>query len=155
MVLRLIVLFMVTFNCYARTTYEQILINKPNIDQKYAKELAKIINQKADEYLVPANVLAGLFRVESTYILNSTNKKSNDYGIGQINIFNIKAYKLDKALLLNDLEYSIDKSFMVFKWFYVRYPLEEAVKRYNCGTRKNCINWKGPKKYWKKIKRYM
>lgn len=146
---------MIISTCFGRTTYEQILHNKPVIDRSYAKRLAQEFNEAADKYKVPANVLAAIAMTESSYILDAVNAKSDDYGLMQINKFNIKAYKFDKQRLLEDLEYSIDAGAKVFQWFYRRWKLEEAVKRYNCGTRKSCVNWKGPVSYWKKVLRYL
>lgn len=140
---------------FGRTTLEQIRHNKSSIELTYAISIASLIDQAADRYKVPANVLAAIAMQESSYILGAINKHSNDYGMFQINKFNIDAYGLSKERLLTDLEYSIDKGAFIFSWFYKRYKLTDAVKRYNCGTRKSCVNWKGPNYYLLRVKRFM
>ena len=147
---------LISFQAYSRTTYEQILDNKPSINRSYAKRLAQEFDRAADKYKVPANVLAGIAMAESSYVLNAVNKGSNDYGIMQVNNYNIRAYKLDKARLLTDLSYSIDSGAMIFQWFYKTYrEISVVIRRYNCGVKKSCITWKGPRFYYKKVLYYM
>lgn len=144
------------YEAYSRTTYEQVLSNNSNISKSRASHIAFVIDALADKYRVPANVIAAIAMVESSYRLNAINKKSSDYGIMQVNQYNIKAYNFNRQLLLTDLAYSIEAGVIVFKWFYKTYhTLEEAVKRYNCGVRASCVHWRGPKKYWKKVTTYM
>jgi soluble lytic murein transglycosylase-like protein len=141
---------------YCRTTLEQIVKNKPSLTLKYAKSVASTIDEAADRYKVPANVLAAIAMQESSYVLSAVNARSNDYGLMQINQYNIDAYGFDKLLLLTDLKYSVDAGAKVFAWFYNRYgTVEESVKHYNCGTKRSCVNWKGPRHYWKRVKRFM
>lgn len=102
---------------------------------------------------VPAVVLQAIAFIESSYIVASVNSKSNDYGIMQVNHYNVKAYKFNKLRLLTDIQYSINAGAEVFRWFYKRYPLEEAVMRYNCGTRPRCVKLKSVKQYLRKFKR--
>lgn len=154
---RIILAILITFSVEARTTFEQIVHNQPQINQQYARRVATIVDRLADKYKVPANVLAGIMMVESNYQLNVVNAKSNDYGILQINQYHINnGSKFDKVRLLTDLEYSIEAGFIVFKWFYKTYPtLEEAVKRYNVGTCTNgCLQWETVVRYWNKVRRY-
>lgn len=149
-------LFFVMFSsAYARTTYEQILNNNSLINKNFAKKLAYSIDFYADKYKVPANALAAIAMVESSYNMKAVNKKSNDYGLFQINRFNMRAYGFDKERMFNNLNYAVESGAIVFKWFYKTYgSLEEAIKRYNCGTKKSCVNWSGPVSYWKKFKKY-
>jgi soluble lytic murein transglycosylase-like protein len=152
------ILFFLLFNIaylQARTTLEQIKINKPFISAQYAFELAKSINKAADKYKVPANVLTAIAMLESSYVLNAVNISSNDYGLFQINMFNIKAYEFNIPLLLTDLDYSVDSGAIVFQWFYKRYKLDDAIKRYNCGTRNSCVDWEVAKKYLRLVSKYM
>lgn len=145
-----------TYDVLARTTLEQILNNKPGINIQYAQKIAEACDRYADVHKVPANVLASIAMVESSYILNAVNSKSKDYGLMQINTFNIKAYKFSVYKLRTNIDYSVEAGAIVFKWFYKTYPtLEEAVKRYNAGTAKRATKWKGPVKYWKKVQKYM
>jgi soluble lytic murein transglycosylase-like protein len=140
---------------FGRTTLEQIRHNKPSIELTYARSIASLIDQAADRYKVPANVLAAIAMQESSYILGAINKHSNDYGMFQINKFNIKAYNLDKNKLLTDLAYSVDKGAFIFSWFYKRYELERAVRSYNGGTSKGVMKWKSTEYYWKRVKKFM
>ena len=154
--LKYLFVLILTFSSFARTTVEQIKINKPMISDAYALRLAKVIKLKSDKYKIPANVITAIMRVESSYILSAVNKRSNDYGIMQINNYNIRAYKFDKDKLLTDLDYSIDAGCQVFKWFYRTYKdLDHAIQAYNGGTAKDVHEWKSTKDYLKKIKKFM
>lgn len=154
--MRYLLLLLISLNCFSRTTLEQILNNKPTINYNFAVRLANKIDQAADKYKVPANVLAAIAMQESSYNMKAINKMSNDYGLFQINEYNIKAYKINKDKLLNDLDYAVDKGAMVFQWFYKRYKkLDRVVKSYNCGTRPICVTWRGPRYYWKRVKKFM
>lgn len=153
--MKIIFILLLSSIVYGRTTLEQIRFNKPTINIEYAKSIAILIDEAANKYKVPANVLAAIAMQESSYRLNAINSRSDDYGMFQINMFNIKAYGFNKNRLLTDLAYSVDCGAFIFAWFYKRYKLSESVRRYNCGTRKSCINWKGPRNYWKRVQKYM
>jgi hypothetical protein len=91
-------------------------------------------------------------------ILNRVNKKTKDYGIAQINIRNIKHYKMNKNRLLTDLQYSIDNGVLIMAYFKNRYEKtlgKKWIAKYNCGTRVGCENWKSSKLYLAKITRSM
>ena len=155
-ILIIFVTLMVSVDSYGRTTYQQILSNKPKIDKKYAMKLAVEINKAADKYKVPANILAAICRQESSYDLTAVNTSSNDYGLFQINEHNIIHYEIDKKLLLKDLGYSVDMGAKVFEWFYKKYPtLEESVKRFNVGTAARADKWESAIDYWSKVRRFM
>ena len=124
-------------------------------DGKTLELLSSSFHKASQTYGIPADVLQALAFVESSYRVNAINFKSNDFGIMQINEFNIKAYGFSKQKLLTDVDYSINAGAKVFKWFYDRYPLDEAIKRYNCGTRRKCVRYKSVKKYLYKVKRAM
>lgn len=150
------ILFLFTFSAFGRTTLEQVKHNKPSIEHKFAVKISNLFDEMADKYKVPANVIAAIAMVESSYRLNAVNKRSKDFGIMQVNLYNIKAYNFDKQRLLNDVRYSIEAGVIVFQWFYKIYnTAEEAVKRYNAGTAKGATKWKGPINYWKKVQKYM
>ncbi len=73
---------------------------------------------------------------ESGYKLNAVNN-NQDFGIAQINQFNIKGLKLSKYRLLNDLQYSIDAGGLILSK-YSRFAKKEPNlwwTRYNCGNR--------------------
>jgi soluble lytic murein transglycosylase-like protein len=145
-----------SYSVFARTTVEQILKNNPTLDPFYAHELAFTIDKYADKYKFPANVFAGMIMVESSYKLDAVNKKSNDFGLCQVNIWHVKKKGLSIERLLTDVDYSVKQGAIIFSWFYKTYPtVKEAVSRFNCGTRKECIQWKKVIRYWNLVKKYM
>lgn len=150
----LIILLIATSVC-ARGTYDQILDNSARVPTVFAKALASTIDYYSSKHRVPANVITAIYMVESSYRLNAVNKRSDDFGIGQVNKWHIKHSKLNQDRLLTDLNYSVEQSILIFKWFYKTYPLEEAIPRYNCGVKKKCITWKSVKRYLRLVRRYM
>ena len=132
----------------------QILINSASISEQGALDIAVVIERLSGKYEVPGNVIASIAFVESSYKLGAVNKASNDYGIMQVNDWNVKALKLDKARLLSDLEYSLESGVQILAWFVKKYPLREAIMRYNCGTRPSCIRLPSVKRYLNKVVRY-
>lgn len=154
--MRFIVLIsLLSFSSFGRSTLDQIISNKPTIKRSYAKRIAESIDKYSDLNKIPANVMAAIAMVESSYVLSAHNKKSRDYGLFQINSFNIKHYKFDKKRLVSDIDYSVMAGVKVFSWFYYRYSLDDAISRYNCGTRHRCPKWKSVRRYLKKVKRFM
>lgn len=133
----------------------QITSNAPKIKRDHAFDIANAAAKYSKVYKVPANVMLAIARVESSYNVNAFNFVTNDYGLYQINMFNIKAYKFDKDKILSDIDYATMTGFKVFSWFYNRYPLDEAIMRYNCGTRKNCIKLTSVQNYLKKVKKHL
>jgi soluble lytic murein transglycosylase-like protein len=152
---KLIVLTFLINIAFGRTTLEQVKHNKPSISELKAVAIANTIDAAADKYKVPANVLAAIAMQESSYVLSAVNARSNDYGLMQINQYNIDAYGFDKLLLLTDLKYSVDAGAKVFAWFYKRYGLERAIRSYNGGTSKGVMKWKSTKYYWNRVKKFM
>ena len=122
-------------------------------DPEGRRKLAVSFLSAEIKYGIPANILQAIAFVESSYYLNAVNSRSKDYGLMQVNRFNIRAYGFNKKKLLTNLDYSVKAGTKVFKWFYDRYPLEEAIKRYNCGVRKQCVNYRSVKTYLRKVKK--
>jgi soluble lytic murein transglycosylase-like protein len=133
----------------------QIVENKQNMSSDYALRIHRAAVKASNKHEVPLGLILAIAFVESSYKLGAVNKSSNDYGIMQVNSWHIDRSNLDKQRLLTDMDYSFDQGTKILKWFYDTYPLEEAIKRYNCGTRKNCINWKKVKKYLDKVQKAM
>jgi hypothetical protein len=133
-------------------SFNQIVRNKPSIDRYYAKRVAEYSRYWSYNYGINYKVMNSIMMIESSYRLNITAK--NDHGICQINDFNIKAYNFNKYKILNDLNYSIKSGYRVLDWFYSRYKFDEAIMRYNCGTRRSCIKNKDVKKYLKNFYKY-
>ena len=144
-------------NSSARSYKKDLLVDmmrkNKRLSDDYANQLAEALLNAEFEFGVPAYVLQAIAFVESSYILNAINKSSNDFGIMQVNSFNIDAYNFNKRKLLTDMQYSINAGAKVFRWFYNRYPLEEAIKRYNCGTRPSCVRLPVVKQYLAKFRR--
>lgn len=134
---------------------KQLKRNRPDLTEGYAKMVVESVKLHSEKYKVPPNVILGLYKIESDYQLCAVNKTSDDFGIGQVNMWHIKNSNLDKHRLLYDLDYSVDNSVRIFQWFYRNYTLEEAIMRYRCGTAKDCVNWKTSVEYLNKVLKYI
>lgn len=132
---------------------DQVQSNRPNLDRSKAFAVAVSANRAARKFKIPLNIVLAIAYVESGYDVSAVNSSSNDYGIMQVNAWHLKRSKLDKQKLLTDMDYSFYHGVRIFKWFYDRYPLEEAIRRYNCGTSKNCINYRRVKNYLTKVRK--
>jgi len=138
------------------STFAQVKRNNPNLSDDVAKQIADSIDKHSKHFKVPAKVVAAIAMVESAYHVDAVNAASNDYGIMQVNQYNINAYGFSKSKLLTDIDYSVWAGVRVFKWFYKNYDsVEEAVKRYNVGTKKDADKTVIAMKYWKLVKSYM
>lgn len=152
----LLVLFICSFTSYGYDIdlYNQITENREDINRSYAIELSRLIKKYSLKFSIPPHVYAAILSAESDYRLYVSNDKTKDYGIAQINTYNIKAYKFSKWRLSKDLDYSIWAGAKVLSWFYKTYRskgLEEVIKRYNCGTDKECTEWVSVNKYYKRV----
>ncbi len=172
--MRFIILFILSFTVYSQVVFidsqdvdyfrsdtdslslslTQIFSNKPNLGITGLK-VAKAALIASKKFSIPVNIILGLAYVESSYRLGAVNKSSNDYGIMQVNAYHVRVSKLDKQKLLTDMDYSFYQGTRVFSWFYQKYPLDEAIMRYNCGTRPSCIKLTSVKGYLSKVKRAM
>lgn len=134
---------------------KKLIAEKRRKTDAYNEQLVAAFLAAEKKFGVPAVILQAIAFVESSYVLNAVNKQSNDYGLMQINVYNIKHYGFDKKRLLTDLHYSVNAGAQVFRWFYRRYNLDEAIGRYNCGTLPSCINKKSVVRYIKRVKKGM
>jgi hypothetical protein len=125
-------------SCNFKKVDHQIKTLSPKIEIAYKHRLINAVCASAEKHGVPVEVLVALLHVESGFRLGAVNSKTNDFGIAQVNEFNIKAFGINKKLLLTDLEYSIDKGAMILSWFHRTYSKRESMwyARYNVGTRK-------------------
>ena len=116
--------------------YNQIYKNNPKLEHTYVYRLAGVIIKAAKKHDLNPRKLSAILAQECRYKLDCINKVTKDYGIGQINQKTIKAFKLDKARLLQDLEYSVDSSAMVLADFKRVFGRREFhwYCRYNVGT---------------------
>lgn len=136
------------------STAEHILKCNPRIGLLQAKIIAEVIDEQAGEYKVPPLLISSIFMVESAYKIDAYNSRSKDYGIGQVSIWHVKKSKLSVRRLLYDLDYSVMHAVRIFSWFYRTYPVEEAIARYNAGTRPGVLKWKSVKRYVALVKMY-
>lgn len=146
---------LITGSCLALSVRTQILSNKPSLEPFYADVLARTIEAQADLQKVPANVIAAIMFVESSYDQYAFNKHTKDYGLMQISEFHVKKKRLDKRRLLRDIEYNIKYGVKIFSWFYRRYKLNRAIMRYNVGTRSSAISTRQAKTYLRLVRRAM
>jgi soluble lytic murein transglycosylase-like protein len=138
------------------STFDQISYIAPKLTKSYRVSLAYYIDEAARDYHVPADLLTAILAKESMFRLDAVNKRTKDYGIGQINLRTIKAYHFDMNRITLDLRYSIRASAQVLSWFK-RYKPHEAVWfcRYNVGTAKFTIqNINSCVKYASGVQRY-
>ena len=98
------------------------------------------------------NLVLSIIRVESNFKIKAYNPRSADYGLMQVNNWHVKRKALSKQKLLLDASYNMKHGCDILRYFVTRYSnMEEAIKRYNCGTKASCVEWDGPKKYLKKV----
>ena len=135
--------------------YNQIKSNNYKLDDAYISALVGELEKSCRKLGVNPFIMAAIFRVESNYKLNAINHNTKDFGIGQVNAYHIMHSKLDAYKLLYNIEYSTYHSVRIFSWFSKTYSMPEAVMRYNCGTRKACIELPQVKLYLKKVKRFL
>jgi hypothetical protein len=98
----------------------------PNLYAKDVQLYAKIIQDYSEEYDIDWKIPVAIFSQESSFNYQAVNWESNDYGIGQMNRFNIVRRKLKLGLLLTDVDYAIHESFKL---------LYETKTKYNTGAR--------------------
>ena len=98
------------------------------------------------------NLVLSIIRVESNYRVGATNSRSLDYGLMQVNEWHVKRKSLSKQKLLEDVDYNMQEGCKILRYFTTRYSItSEAIGRYNCGTKSDCIKWDGVKNYVKKV----
>lgn len=115
----LVTLILVT--CFAANADEQIKAQARNI---------------AQEYNIDAELFVALVDLESNFQVAAFNKRTKDYGLTQINAYNIKALNLDAKRLLTDPEYNLRAGAQILAWFQRTYAHREPdwFCRFNVGT---------------------
>lgn len=115
------------------SVYNQVLRNNPNVDTNMAKSISIMVVEASDKFNIDHNLYAAILMQESRYKLSAINHRSQDYGIAQININTINAFKLSKQKLLTDLHYSINSGALVLSDFKKRHSNKEEYywTRYN------------------------
>lgn len=117
----------------------KIVKNNPEISKNRSLKIAKLIIEMSKKYDIPSNIYTAILMQESAYKINAKNCKNNkcyDYGISQINIMNVKHYKLSIKRLTSDLRYSIEAGAMILSYFKKHYGHKEKDwwTRYNAGN---------------------
>lgn len=113
---------------------------QPRLDQDKARQLHHAIMVNSYKYNLNAKLLTAILFQESSFNLGAVNKKSNDYGIGQINYRTAKHFCPDIKRLLTDLKYSVtcaakvlhdfkNRYFKKEKYFFTRYNSSRKIKR--------------------------
>ena len=97
------------------------------------------------------NLVLSIIKIESDFVVHAKNRRSNDYGLMQVNGYHIKRLGLDAERLLRDVDYNMQQGCLILDWFLLKYPLTEAIGRYNCGTRVGCHKWKHVRRYTEKV----
>lgn len=103
---------------------------------------------------VDSNLVLSIIRVESSFVVDAHNPKSNDYGLMQINEWHVKIKKLNRVRLLRDVQYNIKVGCKILKWFTDNYKLLEAVGRYNAGTARNATRSRAVRRYVRLVMEY-
>lgn len=116
-------------------------------------DIDTIYLKASKEFKVPEALIRKIEHVESKGNLKAYNRRTHDYCSMQINVKHVMKADLDAYKLLNDHSYCIMEGTRIFSWFYKRYRTDEAIKRYNCGTAKDCINNPSSIIYLKKVNR--
>lgn len=135
--------------------FNQIRKNHPTLEESYAKRVSCYSRYVCSKYNIDCKAFIAIMMAESSYRLDAYNTLSKDYGICQVNKFNIKAYGFSKHRLMTDLKYSIEAGAKVFAWFSSRYERDEAIMRYNVGTRPSAIKRSKAKQYLEKVNKFL
>ena len=129
---------------------QQILRNKPNV--KNVDRLAHYIHNASIIHDIPWDIFTAILMRESGYRNGVVN--DFDFGIAQININNIRSYKLSFHRVLWDIPYSIDAGAMILSWFKKTYSHKTPRwwVGYNCGVKppsyKTCVKYYTSVKQW-------
>lgn len=105
-----------------------------------AQSLEHQIQSAAEAHNVDEQLLKAIVAVESQGRLAAYNKRTHDYGLGQINKRTAAAYGFNRAKLLTDAQYNLNAAATVLAYFQKRYKAKEPHTwycRYNVGTRSN------------------
>ena len=90
--------------------------------------------QVAAEEGVDPFIFIAIVEHESRWKVSAYNKRSRDYGLAQINEYNVKALKLDKRRLLQDPEYNLRVGARILARIQRRYGHEHLYwTRFNVG----------------------
>jgi soluble lytic murein transglycosylase-like protein len=109
---------------------------------KESLEICSAIKLASKNTNIDENLILAIAYKESRLNFKAINTSTRDHGSMQINHATAKALKLDLHKLTTNRAYSYLQGSKVLQYFLKRYGLVEGIKRYNCGTRKSCVNYK-------------
>jgi len=119
--------------------------------------LVRLVHKIALQHNIDPKLFEAIIRQESSFKVNAINLRSQDYGLGQINIRNIRSLGLDKHRLTTDPTYNLTHSALILQRIQRLYAHEDQWWcRYNVGYGslsskriKRCMH------YAAMVKRYM
>jgi soluble lytic murein transglycosylase-like protein len=122
------------------TVLSQLKKRAPNLPKYEQIMLAHTITKICNQHKINPRLFTAILIQESGLKLDAINKKSNDYGISQINKHTIARYKFNKQKLLTDVHYSISAGVLVLadfkksygkrdKFYWTRYNTSNPEKR--------------------------
>lgn len=132
----------------------KINLLRNNVPQSTIRKISIGVEQPECKVINNENLILAIMKVESDFKIDAFNPASNDFGLMQINNWHVKRLSLSRSKLLSDAAYNMRHGCLILAWFVANYKLEEAVARWNCGTRKSCINIKRVRKFRKKVLTY-
>lgn len=122
----------------------------------YSISLDDYLKLKSFKYGVSSILLKAILITESNLITSAVRcrPRCTDFGLGQINIRNVKKLKLDINRLLSDVNYNLDESLKILSQFKKSHPLDKAwFVRYNVGSRKSALKTKAAINYCMKLEK--
>ena len=98
------------------------------------------------------NLVLAIIKTESDFVNGAVNRRSKDFGLMQVNEYHIKISRLDRVRLTWDVDYNVMHGCRILGWFLSTYPKRsEAIGRYNCGTRVQCVRLRQVKRYVRRV----
>ena len=128
-----------------------IYVNTVVVKRHKSKTTGELITMAAQDHNVERTYLSCILKIESEYKYNVISK-TQDHGIGQINVNTAVGFKMDVARLTYDQEYSIDRAAYVLAYYQWLKKSDEPTRwvcRYNVGPGPlnkgdrmiNCMNY--------------
>ena len=139
----------------SRATLGKIYYLAPHVSTLDALRIRDAVNYHCLISTNDKNLVLAIIKVESDFRIDAKNKRSNDYGLMQINKYHVRVKKLSIKRLLNDARYNVKHGCRILSWFIgPKRDIWNAVARYNCGTRRSCPQWKRVKRYVRLVMKY-
>lgn len=123
---------------YARSVAGFIQHKNTSLTREQALRLGSAIYTAAVKGNVKPDLVLAIVAVESNFRVNAINKRSHDYGLMQINAWNVRVRGLNKHKLLTDINYNLEVGVTILSEFKRRYAHKEQTWacRFNTGTGK-------------------